>query len=1710
MSRNIYIKIFSSIFFITFLLVFAHAAYPEFEFDTTSYNSGAVDVILSASSGTKVDLFINENFIGSQNVYASSNIVHLDGSEILDEEVSIFSKIIFINEDPSSVYIINISSGPYKRLLYGQNLEFEARVVEDISYTNEETGVSRTISVVDELVDVYFNNSAYNTNDYMGDGLNSFKFIQSYPATSYSTSEEFVFDVDFNKFSNMITLINTTPISSDRDAYFAGYVSDSRYPLYYSINTAPAEISNLAGLTQIVLDGADFEVSMSNLREGNNTIYFLSVDNVQTDVFSGETIDFVVVDTVDPIIRIVQALYSPIGESYDLNADFSDDVFINGKKLTLEIVSDSVILNYTFNDKEDSEEVEGENVTINLNLNEGQNNLTLLAIDSAGNFNKVQHNIYYSGSKPKLIKETLEPAELFDSHTAHFFFEKISGKTTVPDVEMTIFTIPPKAVTIDDKAVTCEDFEFLFFQNLGQLDRDRVDSVEVNMNETQLSFLNFILQKETVTSGSDGSFDAIVTFKEDSFGVSDLREAGTSNPTIDNVKSRNIVCFAMKDKFGNYNIETEIVNLDAGNTMWKPAEITTIPNSLYASEIEQTGDTRSGSGNVEFGMIANFEYIGPGTISHLDSFRISKDSKLRTGAKFSIDTSRLNYRLDKDTGRMLIYVPVIILEQGIEPLDYPSELEFNFEADVRYSIDDLEIPIDEANPIYFKTTINIERPLDHTKWLTPAMIIKWQKYLNTSIEYTTIAKEYLGYASIVGVVSCTGMKFWHAAEYTQIALMDDEAEQVEAKADADQRLYMVCDRVASTASPYECDDKFNSDYFLSKEDVKAGFEVQRAGEVVGNIIPNIGGECDSNGDGTRDGVYVSGEGNKFKDESAYGVVRTVESEVYYQKQCLQVDKTKTPAEINFTSFSSNMCYSPGAPNFDETRCNFFGMDEEGVPGKDPATSIISSIRCGAITDTYSHTKNFLKIQESIYDCLEQAKIGDIKGSYCERLMGQAVCDIATNVILPEFQQNIDPRKGASKDDVERNPFTSFLGQVKANEKAFDDRYSGTLFSESGLGTDQLINKACIGALTGDWSVLTDNVLSSIEQNEVEPSFGPPFAESRLNGYNPITGDLSINYRFTYSALSGGQKIDTEIEFICDINAANGEYCPEDGIVSAENVAGSTINTKRIYVSAGASKQETVVVLDEQARFWYNKIKMTHTYKLRDETQIETREFPIIHKSETLIASCYFTAGTMGAGAGWSCDSLFDKDALISAFSIDKSKTKLLPEGQSTFFPGNSVFMNLVYSVKNVDTFSQDVSLAYMTVCNEGRDTAFYILNSAGSSIISTQTLDTVNPNYLGSDPIKLYDELPELESQTVGEYTAILTGFEYEGHNALKFSNSLGLEGAIQNIKRIEADGVLIDKSNFIIPQNLNVNNAGTENYILIPFTNTEFGTLEGKTIKEFKIIFSKKPENILVTLVKTGGTNGMPYEDESNGFTIQDGIATAGPCKVYMRILPSEQAAMLTKDNFKTYNPLAADGETSSIETNVDISDIIEKTFQFSKNTVGVNVNYFSVVKPVNGKSVCLGINDGVISATSIDIPIEFIGQSTGDIVSGSVDFKLSNQNVEIIGSELSKDIVKGLDNNKYEISLNLEDNPNLKKLLLGQNSDSDLASVAEGHVFGTAPSIELILRYTYTLNNQYTPNTLNKDTTKEKTGSGEVKFYLTANENCYEVVADDNNGAS
>jgi len=244
----------------------------------------------------------------------------------------------------------------------------------------------------------------------------------------------------------------------------------------------------------------------------------------------------------------------------------------------------------------------------------------------------------------------------------------------------------------------------------------------MDTNATQISLLNLMFGKKTVTADGDGNFDALIGLQEKTASSSDLNKAEkdadkisegtTKSPEVTTVKSKNTICFVMQDKYGNFNIESRTVTLDAGNTMWKPGEITTIPNTVYASEIADTGDERQGGGRVEFGMIARFSYIGSGTVNSITKFEIRTDTDIGEYSKYAKpDTTRMNFKFDKSTDEIIVYVPVMVYPFGdLAPADYPDELKMGFEAWPDYTVGDTDIPIDTVNPVYFQTTVNIERP----------------------------------------------------------------------------------------------------------------------------------------------------------------------------------------------------------------------------------------------------------------------------------------------------------------------------------------------------------------------------------------------------------------------------------------------------------------------------------------------------------------------------------------------------------------------------------------------------------------------------------------------------------------------------------------------------------------------------------------------------------------------------------------------------------------------------------------------------------------------------------------------------------------------------------------------------------------------------------------------------------------------------------------
>ncbi len=73
------------------------------------------------------------------------------------------------------------------------------------------------------------------------------------------------------------------------------------------------------------------------------------------------------------------------------------------------------------------------------------------------------------------------------------------------------------------------------------------------------------------------------------------------------------------------------------------------------------------------------------------------------------------------------------------------------------------------------------------------------------------------------------------------------------------------------------------------------------------------------------------------------------------------------------------------------------------------------------------------------------------------------------------------------------------------------------------------------------------------------------------------------------------------------------------------------------------------------------------------------------------------------------------------------------------------------------------------------------------------------------------------------------------------------------------------------------------------------------------------------------------------------------------MSILPKNEAEVLNKDNFHTYNAFGEDNEDSNIQTDVRDSSVIEKTFHVKSASGADEVHYFELIEPRTENTVCI-----------------------------------------------------------------------------------------------------------------------------------------------------------
>lgn len=1610
------------------LIGFVFSANPQLHFSQTNYPSGKVDFIGTASSGSQVYLEINGvQFSTKKDIIAPGKVVNLSG-DIQNYNMILGSSIEFKNIDPSRDYGLSFDDGVTPTPIYHLISPGESYIYHSpenpgsIILRDEETSQQKSITISDTQIE--FNFSDVHTALLDGDNEVLFR------VTINDDSNEFKYNVNYDKFSVDISVDDYKKNTADNKIQVSGSISDSNSNLIYVVNN-DGLLTNLGGLSKITINNGKFNQTITDLSEGENSIRLISFDPENKRIINGETKINVSVDSILPTFNIVNITYSENNKDKVVNQE-ENNMYLNSNHLIFSIKTDGNKFIATINGKNETEIIENGSIEYVLkNLKQGQNNLTFYVFDLAGNQFKLGKNIYYDPSPLNL--EEFDPK---NGDTVHFQLQQFSGKVNKPNAKIIVFTLPKRTYYIEDEfsnkkptTASCDDFKFLGVRSLGQLDSDRVDSVENNIVETQASLMSLIGPgRVTTTSDSNGNFRTNpVVLHSDSFDSGDLNQAENDNPKVSSVKSPNTVCIIMSDKFGNTKTAQKSITLDSGNTLWTKGEVTTIPNSVYSSEIEM--QSAKGSESANFGVIARFIYSGSGHVTRISGLSIRKDPSYSKESKQVSVQSNPTY-IYKD-GELIVYMNLKLNPSGKDPLKYDDKIDIGLQAIFTYDVEGSQIPIDTINPVYFQTQINIEKPLDHTKWLSPENLNSMIGFFNKTLKYTKQAADYMKYATVGGALYCTFAEFKHMQEITEAKTKEKPEERKKAIENADRKLYQVCDRVACTPSPPECNvvgadkktgmvDVSNFNYDSSSksktysgDDFNDQFNFEGKGawdkmKLYGGCKYSSGNhESCTVGTENCDGVFVSGEVKIYKqDQGALGTVREISHNSDITKTCVPAKwdkKTKKLKEVNVNQVGG-ICWTKESPRYDDTRCNFFNSNNP-IKGKDSSVSLFSSIQCGCITDTYSHLNVMSRVQEGIIKCLKQAKIGVVKGSYCERLLGQAVCDIATNVVIPELKQSAKSSGSGSETHKEGGTsFFDFLKNKEETEAGFNSRYAGTIMTKTGFSTQSIMNKACLGAITGDWSILEDSMLTAIDQNEVAPTFGPPFAESRLEGYNPFTGKLQIRYTYTYAVVSGGQNIQTKVEFLCDGtgNAPYDKFCPKNQIISGNDVVNSYLSNKNLVVTKGDSKSETIITLDKHALFWYNKIRFTHTYQLKGEIKNETKDFAILHKEENLPANCHWNAGAFGTELVSEaaktanqianpdetivCDSIFGKNALLTSLQIDKKDSKIVP--QTTFYPGNSIFFKMKYSTTGVSD-GEDIALAYIAVCKNG-DTSTYLKGSGESrNGVNVIPLDSSQITPIGMITKKLF-EVTNVVNSNNPDYIASIENNDLKNYDCIGFTNQNGFQGASFTIKKSEPENIFNgDESYGFVTQNLNV--AGSD----AKYTYKKLD--KSKDLTSVKLYFDKSIDNkvsVMAFKLKSGETDCKlkNIDDTSTplSFKIHSDVdtLTSGSCTLYARLLPRDVAVGLTSTNFESYSPIADNNEDEKLISNMEnIQNVFKTTFSLREKSPDADKLHVQLVSPVE-KGVIFVDKTGTTNNA-----LYFIAQNgNNDNVDPEITYKISS----------------------------------------------------------------------------------------------------------------------
>ncbi len=420
-------------------------------------------------------------------------------------------------------------------------------------------------------------------------------------------------------------------------------------------------------------------------------------------------------------------------------------------------------------------ELTKENFNHSFNLGRtGEFKIKVVATDGASNENTFKHTITVDREAPEIEFEN-------EFTETHFSIYRIVGKTK-PNSKVTVINLAEysscDSVSVELGFTNCEDY---------------LNSDKISMQVSPLAAALGVSQ--STKSDKNGDFEVAIPLLM------------TDTETSDVTGSINNLHIVVKDEAGNSRDYLKRLEYKPGCYEFKVGNVETYPFNIYVDDMR--------SGEIQASAMFPIEYVGGGKAPVINSVTMFKDkAEIGSGVVGNIKDLKSSNELirignpkatnyDSSSNSLFVYAPININKYTGDIDELPDNLVAALGINIVYDIPGQGAGECELYPLI---SFDIQKPIDHSKWLSPKMINKTIKALDDIIEFTEDFRDVAKQASTYGLLACGALIAWnYISSFTK-----DKSQSVEGGCSQQERdmekVYKMCDRVLCPVAPPKCED----------------------------------------------------------------------------------------------------------------------------------------------------------------------------------------------------------------------------------------------------------------------------------------------------------------------------------------------------------------------------------------------------------------------------------------------------------------------------------------------------------------------------------------------------------------------------------------------------------------------------------------------------------------------------------------------------------------------------------------------------------------------------------------------------------------------------------------------------------------------------------------------------------------------------------------